>query len=102
MFPFNEFANLLSEHALKFYTAVAAAVVWIGTRIKTHRDKAIEEKNELVNRVSSLEQEVSTINTKMDEDREARRNTDAKIDRILDTVTDLKVKVAVNQDRLER
>lgn len=98
----NYLGTLISEHALKFYTALAAGCVWLGTRIKSYRDAKIKEKDELVSRVTSLEQEVSTINMKMDEDREQRKTTDAKIDRILDAVTDLKIKVAVNQDRLER
>lgn len=64
-------------------------------------NKKRKDYNSLVSRVESLEIKVTSIDDKMDEDREDRRRTADKIDKIHDMLVDVKIKSEVNASKLE-
>lgn len=71
-------------------------------------EKKRKEFNSLSDDVKTLKQElestnerIDNINTKIDDDREVRRRTEEKIDKIYDVVSNLQAQTAVNAARLE-
>ncbi|QXN60172.1 hypothetical protein KUA24_105 [Vibrio phage HNL01] len=98
----NEMATLLNEHSIKFYTLMLGVTGFIGSKLKIRADKQKEEKNRLVDRVTSLEKKVESIDNKIDSYAENQIRTDQKLDKIFDIVSDLQIQTAVNRDRLDR
>lgn len=71
-------------------------------------EKKRKEFNSLSEDVRTLKQElentnerIENINAKIDDDREVRRRTESKIDKIYDVVSELQSQTAVNAARLE-
>lgn len=64
-------------------------------------NKKRKDYNSLVSRVESLEVKVTSIDDKMEEDREDRRRTSDKIDKILDILVEVRVQSEVNASKLK-
>ena len=94
--------ELLSDTAIKFYSLLSAfIVVPIYKTWKNFKN----EKAELVNRVTSLEEKVDYNNThllqRMNTETEERKNMDRKLDTMMDVLTEVRINTAVNSANLK-
>jgi hypothetical protein len=65
---------------------------WVRSKFK--------EYNNLVQRVSGLETKVEHVIKHIEEDREDRKRTSDKIDKIYEVLTDVQVRTSVNESKL--
>ncbi|AGH32225.1 hypothetical protein VPHG_00162 [Vibrio phage 11895-B1] len=84
-----------------FTTIMTLLVIPIGAWLKNKRDARIKEHKELVVRVGKLENKISTIGQKLDDEVSARQLMDKKLDSIFEIVTEVRINTAVNKAKLE-
>ena len=94
--------EILSDSAIKLYSFLSAFLV---VPIYKWWKKLKDEKTELVNRVTSLEEKVDNNNThllqRMESETEERKNMDKKLDALMEVLTEVRINTAVNSANLK-